>query len=268
MISPDGKRVAFAKQEETVQDIWMLETARNVTTKFTFDPGTDGSQVFSRDGSKVYFTSNRTGKYALYQKLANGTGADELILEGESDLFPDGETGDGKHLLYEADGGARTKFDIMAVPVAGDRTPVPVLNSEFSETHASISPDGRWIMYSSDESGRPEVYVQSYPTTGGKWQISTNGGDQALWHPNGKEIIYLGFDRNLFSVPFTAGTSFEAGRPTILFATRLPQTGLADERNNYCIHPDGQRFLLNNLIDEGRSAPIIVVLNWSAELKK
>ena len=123
-------------------------------------------------------------------------------------------------------------------------------------------------MYSSDESGRPEVYVQSFPASGGKWQVSTAGGDQARWSPNGKEIMYLGFDRNLYVVPYSATTTFEAGRPAVLFQTRIPQTGIADERNNYLIHPDGQRILLNNLLDEGRSAPLVLVLNWSADLTK
>ena len=268
MILPDGKRIVFARLDDSNQDVWVLETARNVMSRFTFDPAPDGSQVFSRDGSRVYFASNRNGKFAMYQKPATGLGAEDLLLEAEGNLFPDGESPDGKFLMYEADNGMKTKFDILALPLTGDKKPFPLVQTEFTETHGSFSPDGRWFMYSSDESGRPEVYVQSFPAAGGKWQVSVAGGDQALWSPNGKEIVYLGFDRVLYSVPYSAGTAFEAGKPAPLFQTRIPQTGITDERNSYLIHPDGQRFMLNNLLDEGRSAPVIVVLNWSAEIKK
>jgi serine/threonine-protein kinase len=268
MISPDGKRIAIAKQEGSNQDVWLLETTRNVLTRFTFDPGPEGSQVWSRDGTRIYFSANRTGKFTLYQKASNGLGAEEVLSEGDRNVFPDTETPDGKYLLYEIDNGAKFKFDIFAMPLFGDRKPFPVIQTEFTETHASVSPDGRWIMYSSDESGRSEVYVRSFPSSEGKWQISTAGGDQAMWNPNGKEIIYLGFDRNLYSVPYTSGSTFEAGEPTVLFTTRLPQTGLTDERNNYLITPDGQRLLLNNLVDETLYAPLIVVMNWESGQKR
>ncbi len=150
----------------------------------------------------------------------------------------------------------------------GEAKPFVYLQSEFVETHAQFSPDGRWVAYTSDESGRAEVYVQSFPATGGKWQISTAGGDQAQWRSDGKELFYVAPDRNIMAVTVTGGSSLDVGRPVALFQTSMPLTGITDDRNNYVPTQDGQRFLVIGLADTANAQPLILVLNWAADIKK
>ena len=152
--------------------------------------------------------------------------------------------------------------------MAGEAKPFVYLNSDFQETHSQFSPDGRWVAYTSDETGRSEVYVQSFPIGSGKWQISTNGGDQAQWRGDGKEIYYLAPDRNLMAVTVSGGTTIDPGRPAVLFQTSVPVSGIVDDRNNYVPTRDGQRFMVNNLVDTVNSQPLTLVLNWAADLRK
>ncbi len=131
-----------------------------------------------------------------------------------------------------------------------------------------LSPDGRWVAYASDESGRAEVYVQTFPASGGKWQISTGGGDAPQWRRDGRELFYLSPDKTLMAVAIAAGDTLEPGSPVALFPTRVPTGSLTSDRNHLVVAADGQRFLVNNLIDEGNPSPITFVLNWAANLKR
>jgi len=266
MISPDGKRIIVSRQDGDNQDLWMFDTGRNIMTRFTFDLTVDTTGIWDPAGANVIYTSFRDGKGNIYRKAATGLGNEELLYKGKGNAYPDAVSPDGKYLLLETDNGAATKYDVEVVPLDGDdRTPIPIVASQFTETHAQFSPDGRWVSYVSDESGRAEVYIRGFGSVGGQWQISTSGGDQPMWNPKGKEIFYLGFDRTLYSVPYEAGESFQPGKPETLFPTRIAASGIADERNNYLITPDGQRFFLVNTIDESRNSPIVMVLNWRSE---
>ncbi|HXG71163.1 MAG TPA: protein kinase [Gemmatimonadaceae bacterium] len=268
--SPDGKKIALARQESESNDIWVLDVARGTTTRFTFDPAADVCPLWSPDGSRIIFSSSRGGKQQLYQKVSSGAGRDELLLATDSNAFADDWTTTAKggpFILYEVQD-PKTRFDLYVLPLAGDRKPVPFLNTEFNETHSQFSPDGRWVAYASDESGRAEVYVQSFPASGGKWQLSTTGGDQPQWRRDGKELFYVTPDKKLVSVAVPAGDSFEHGAPVTLFATRIPTTSLLDERNNFIPSVDGQRFLIKTLVEDGSTHPITLVLNWAAGLKR
>lgn len=266
--SPDGRRVAFVRTEGQA-DIWLLDLTRSNMTRFTFDASADVCPVWSRDGSRVFYSSNRDGgTFNLYQKISSGAGNDELILKAGSNTFADDwfPAKEGALLLYEVEN-PRTRYDIWVLPLAGERKPYPFLQTEFNETHSQFSPDGRFVAYVSDETGRAEVYVQSFPASGGKWQISTGGGDQPQWGRDGKELFYLSPDQTLMAVTVALGEAFEPGSPVPLFATRVPQFGLTGDRNHYVVAPDGQRFLINNIVDEGNRNPITFVLNWAGELK-
>ncbi len=266
-LSIDGKKVLFGR-DEGGPDIFLLDLSRGSTTRLTFDPASDVSSVFSPDGSQVVFASNRSGIGDFYRKASSGAGADELILKGKGLAFPDSWSRDGKYLIYEMIGSVKTKTDLWVLPMVGEPTPFPYLESEFIESHAQFSPDGRWVAYTSDESGRAEVYVQSFPISGGKWQISTTGGDQPQWRGDGKELFYIAQDRNLMAVTIGGDATLDAGRPTVLFQTTVPITGISDDRNNYVPTQDGQRFLMNNLADIANSQPMTLVLNWAADMKK
>ncbi|HVG30478.1 MAG TPA: protein kinase [Pyrinomonadaceae bacterium] len=268
--SPDGKRIVFGRTDLQSPDLWQLDLERGTTTRFTFDAAADACPVWSSDGSRVFFSSNRGGNiFSLYQKIASGAGGDELLLKTDYNTFADdcfsGKA--GEFLLYEIDG-PQGRFDLWVLPLTGERKPYPFLQTEFNETHSQFSPDGRFVAYVSDESGRAEVYVQSFPASGGKWQISTTGGDQPQWRRDGRELFYLAPDKTLMAVPVAAGDSFEPGSPVALFATRVPGGSLTGDRNHFVAAADGQRFLVNNLVDEGNTQPLTLVLNWAASLKR
>ena len=268
--SPDGKRLAFGRTDTQASDIWMLDLTRDTTTRFTFDAGVDVCPVWSSDGDRIVFSSNRDGGiFKLYQKISSGAGSDELLLKTDHNTFADdwfaGEA--GEFLLYESDSPS-TRFDLWVMPLTGERKPYPFLQTEFNETHSQFSPDGRFVAYVSDESGRAEVYVQTFPASGGKWQISNGGGDQPQWRGDGRELFYIAPDKTLMAVPIVSGDSLEPGAPVALFATRITSSSLTGDRNHFVVTTDGQRFLVNNLLDEGNKSPITFVLNWAANLKR
>jgi dipeptidyl aminopeptidase/acylaminoacyl peptidase len=270
-LSPDGKRVAMSRQDQdNNQDIWILDITRNVFSRFTLGPGISGTPNWTPDGAQLIYASNNSGgHFKVYRRSVSGVGNEELVFQSEnSDAFPDDISPDGKLLIFELQAGAKTKFDLWLQPITGDGKAYPIIQSEFSDTHARFSPDGRYIAYSSDQTGRSEIYVRNFPSLDGVWQISTAGGDQVLWSRTGKELFYMSLDRKLISVPFTGGASFQAGQPSELFSTQVPLTGLTDERNHYLASPDGQRFLVNNLIEESSATPLTVIVNWQSMLKK
>jgi dipeptidyl aminopeptidase/acylaminoacyl peptidase len=170
---------------------------------------------------------------------------------------------DGQQILY------MSEIDLWLLPLAGERTPTAFLDTEFMEIEGQFSPDGKWVSYSSDETGRLEVYVQRYPPTGGKWQISTRGGTDARWAPDGKELVYLAPDRTLMSVQLeTAGTAPMPSTPRPLFQTRISGPLGPGVRFNFVVGTDGERFLIVSDTEEASPSPIIVVLNFTAELEQ
>lgn len=238
-------------------------------SRFTFDPSVEVCSLWSPDGTRIIFSSNRSGVFNAYSKNSGGAGAEELLFTSEFNTFVDDwstKTVGGEHLIYETNL-PDTRWDLYVMPLFGDRKPFPYLNSKFNENHAQFSPDGRWVAYATDESGRAEVYVQSFPVSGGKWQISTEGGDQPQWRLDGKELFYLTPDRRIMSVAVSSEPVFEAGAPVPLFTTRIETTSLVDDRNNYVPAPDGQRFLVNNLVEDANTRPISLILNWSSKLR-
>jgi Tol biopolymer transport system component len=269
-ISKDNSKVLFGRNDgRGPQDIFLQDLSRGNATRLTFDPATDGTAVFSPDETQVVFNSNRGGKNGFYRKSASGAGTDQLLMRDETGAYPDSWSSDGKYLMYERNGGSGTKVDLWVFPMTGDPNPFVYLDSPFEEAHAQFSPDGRWVAYTSNESGRPEVYIQSFPIGGGKWQISTAGGDQAQWRADGKELFYIAPDRNLVVVSIAgSSTTIDIGRPTTLFQTVMPLSGITDDRNNYVPSKDGQRFLVNTLADTGNLQPLIMVLGWANELKR
>jgi len=160
----------------------------------------------------------------------------------------------------------RRKIDLWVLPLFGDRKPFPFLQTEFPEREGRLSPNSHWIAYDSTESGRREVYVQSFPTPGSKWQVSTQGGSTPIWRKDGRELFYLADDGRLMAVPVSVGNTFEAGSPEPLFQTRFPGV-LFGGIEHYAVSADGQRFLMNVAVEEAAS-PITIVLNWTAGLKK
>ena len=264
-LSPDGKRVAVARNDPQTQirDIYVIDLARGVSSRLTFDPGDDLGPVWSPDGSRIAWRSGRDGAFQVNQRLASGIGPEEVLVKDNVRQHFTGWSADGRFLLYGRDD-PKTRWDILLVPTEGDRQPVPFLQTPFAEGPGSFSPDGRWIAYPSDDQGRFEVYVQPFPATGDKWQISTNGGQFPVWRSDGKELYYVSNDGKLMAVEVKPGGSFEATAPRMLF-------DLAPVRANvgvFAVTAAGDRFLFVTTREEAASLQFTVVTNWAAEVKK
>ncbi|MGD1071230.1 MAG: hypothetical protein ABSB15_13900 [Bryobacteraceae bacterium] len=261
-LSPDGKRLAVGRNDPATdtRDIWVLDLTRGVSSRFTFDKADDFNPVWSPDGSRIAFTSTRKGSRDIYWKAAGGAGEDEPVVETEGIKNLEDWSPDGKLLFFNLN-----SREIDAAPVAGDRKPYPVLKAPFVQDHAHLSPDGHWIAYVSRESGRTEVFVQNFPPAGGKWQISTSGGNEPAWRRDGKELFFINDTKlNVVEVK-TNGSAFEAGIPQELFDA--PLVVGTTRRNRYVMTPDGQRFLFVTTPQSYDATPFIVVQNWQTLLK-
>jgi dipeptidyl aminopeptidase/acylaminoacyl peptidase len=274
-LSPDGKRVAASEMDQAGKDdIWLLD-ARGVHTRFTFD-GQSTRPTWSPDGTRLVFYSLRGGSSNVYQKNSSGSGNEELLSKSAS---PEDWSPDGRYLLYSFLDPKNHNRDlwVLADPAEPpeNHKPVPYIQTPFDKRQAQFSPDGRWIAYASDESGpgQYQIYVQSFPAGAGKFQVSTGaGGTQPRWRRDGKEIFYLAADGKLMAVEAQTAPRFEAKAPKALFDPRIP-------RNHsplwasffYDITADGKRFLVNSnstAPESSAAAPITVVVNWLAALKR
>jgi len=272
-LASDGKRGAVSLLDRTrrTRDIWLFDIARGLRTRFTFDSAEESASVWSPDGDRVVFNTNRKGHFDLYQKASSGSGAEQELLVDTRDKYPIDWSPDGRFILFGVGATGATAYDLWVLPLFGDRKPFPFLQTPFGEVSGRFSPDGRWIVYASDESGRSDVYVAPFTgrggTPGSKWQISTAGGTQPRWRKDGKEIFYLAPDKRLMGAAVNGQHSaFEVGAVRSLFDTRAPST--INPRSAYGVSPDGQRFLVNTLADDDAAAPITLVVNWPALLKK
>ena len=223
--------------------------------------------VWSPDGSRIVWASNRDGDSNLYQKAASGAGEETLLLEvGLPQISHRLVAGRALHHLSPN----RPKDEMGCVGLADDREwrgeAFPVVQTEANETAGTLSPDGRWLAYASDESGRYEVYVQSFPGGGGKRQVSTGGGNGPRWRRDGRELFYYAADGKLMAAQVRSGESFEAGAAVSLFEFRAGT--LRSTFAPYAVTADGQRFLINAVVETEPNAPLTVVVNWAAGVKK
>ena len=280
-LSPDGTRVVFDRNDPRVAgrglgglrgntDIWLHEFSRGTSTRLTFDPGYDWMAVWSPDGNRIIFVSDRDGFFNLYQKVSSGAGIEEGLLKSSGTKYPYDWSQDGRFLLYAV---AAQKYDLWVLPLTGDdRKPMPYLQTESSAFQARFSPDSRWVAYTSDESGKYEVYVRPFPAaSGGKWMVSRGGGNQPRWRRDGKELFYISADSKLMAVDVAAASgTFQAGIPKALFAAPIWGGGATNNVTRYDVTADGKKFLINSLPTETTatpSSPITVVLNWQQTLQ-
>jgi eukaryotic-like serine/threonine-protein kinase len=262
-LSPDAKRIVATRRDSgNLGDVWVIEWARDIATRLTFDPVADNDPIWSPDGLRVAFDSNRKGSNDIFVKNVSGTAEEESVLSSVENEYAEDWSRDGRYIayVYKANGES-----LNALPLFGDRKPFTVVKSPFPKDEPHFSFDGKWLAYASNESGTWQVYVVSFPTADQKYQISTDGGSQPRWRSDGKELYYLSLDGKLMAAGITAGEKIQSGIPRMLFETGLTTDPIRDQ---YAVTPDGQRFLLLRPLTGATPTPITVVINWTASLKK
>jgi len=279
-LSPDGRRVAVTITEQETQ-VWLYDLPRETLTRFTFEGNYNVVPVWTPDGKRIAFESAKEGPLNIFWQLADGSGGLERLTTSEYLHAPSSWSPDGQLLAFFEVNPA-TQRDIWVLRIgdssAGSgqvpsvasgqvRKAQPFLRTQFDESVPRFSPDGRWLAYISNESGRSEIYVQPYPGPGGKWQISTEGGTEPAWNPNGRELFYRSGDK-MMEVEIATQPGFAAGTPRMLFEGRYEPAPFPS--TNYDVSRDGQRFLMIKSIEQEQAAPtqINVVLNWFEELKR
>jgi Tol biopolymer transport system component len=261
-LSPDGRSAAASMTDiqQNNLDIWTIDLAKALPTRFTFDKDSDRYPVWSPDGSRIVFSSSREGAPKLFWKAANGaTNEEPLLPKTNEEMKPLDWSRDGQFLLFQVTD-PKTKFDLWYLPMKeAERKPVPFLATEFNDAEGHFSPDGRFVAYASDESGTAEVYVRTFPNPNGKWQVSKGGGTRPRWRRDGKQIFYMRSGTQMMSVDVSSGATFQSGDPHVLFDARIPA--------GWDVMADGKRFLIATTTGDFAD-PITVVLNWQSALKK
>ncbi len=267
-ISPDGTKVVSEIFDPQVRDlnadIWLYDVVRGVKTRLTFGPGTSRRPCWSPDGKRIVFSSDRKGQFDLYEKAIDGSENEELVLEAETAKYCDSWSPDGKFLLYSTNSAHSSATELWTLPLFGDRKAVPYLQTGFNQTGGRFSPNGKWIAYVSNESGKNEVYVRPFPASGGKLMVSTSGGFRPIWRRDGNEIFYLDASGELMAAKVKQnGSALAIDAPSPLF-----QTHVEGFQHSYDASADGQRFLIVTATPQKVPSPITVVVNWDAGLKK
>ena len=263
-LSPDGRRLVLQVNDPDNQDLVIYDLARDTPTRLTFDPALDIRPVWTPDGTRIVFASTRNGVRNLYWKAADGTGDVERLSTNTNNQIPLSFSPDGRTLVFTA---FRDSFDVGTLSMDGDQMVDWLLEGEYDEGHAEVSPDGRWLAYMSAESGQQEVYVGPFPNVDeARWQISTNGGSSPLWGPGGRELFYLQGTGVLLAVTVETDPTFNPGNPALVFEGPYHRDGFAQ---GYDVSLDGQRFLMiKERTDAFDVSQIIVVQNWLEELKR
>jgi eukaryotic-like serine/threonine-protein kinase len=261
MLAPNGRTLASDTTDPANQNtnIWTYNLDNQTTKRLTFDSAFDSLPIWSPDGSRMVFSSNRELKFDLYMKDSNGAQDEKLIVSDGPDAFPTDWSHDGKSVIYQRGP------DLWFVTIPDLRT-TQFLKATSTLKNGRFSPDSKWLAYSSNESGRWEIYVTSFPEAHGKWQVSNAGGDQARWRSDGKELFYLSNDNKIMAVAVKIGANFDAGAPAALFQTNPREMIATSEQFSYDVTNDGQKFLVNTQLKTAMT-PMSVVLNWSAKLQ-
>jgi serine/threonine protein kinase/Tol biopolymer transport system component len=259
-LSPDERQIAMDRVVDGNRDVWLFDLGRGALTRFTSDLAVDGYPLWSPDGSRIVFESTRRGTFDLWIKPANSAESETLLLETPDTEYPLAWSNDGQFLLFQRTNLNET-WDLWALPMTReDRTPIAVATTPFIERMGQLSPDGRWVAYETNESGRAEIVMQSFPTPAGRWQVSTEGGVAPRWSADGRELYFVATDGRMMAASVAgADTSLEVGTPVALFAAQL--TGQVF-KHQYSVARDG-RFLLRALpAEQAPAPPITLILNW------
>jgi Tol biopolymer transport system component len=258
-LSTDHRRLAFHRSVDGNVDLWVFDIGRGALSRLTSNPANDIHPTWSPDGTRILFTSNRTGAYQLYEKSI-ASGAETLIIPLQRPLTD--WSRDGHVALVQRPG--KNGQDIFAINME-TKEMSPVVQTELDDRNGQFSPDEKWIAYESTESGRWEVYVQPFPGPGARVQVSVDGGAQARWRADGKELFFIGLDDRLMAVPIAwppGGGPPEPGTPVPLFTTHVGGAAQPSSRQQYFVSRDGRQFLMNTMLQTGPLPPITLIVNW------
>jgi Tol biopolymer transport system component len=260
-LSPDGQRVAMTRSVNGNMDIWIMDILRGVLNRFTSEAWRQRWPQWSSDGIRVVFSANPNGTYDLFEKSVSGGAEQSLLVTSDSKTLSD-FSADGRFVLY-LNQDPKTSEDLWVLPINPPQTPLPVARTEFRERQGQFSPDVKWIAFQSNESGQFEIYVQAFPNSGMKTQMSINGGTQVRWRHDGKALFYIGSDEMLREVPFqlNASGNIEPVSPISLFKTRVSLAREPGDVQQYAVSADGNRFLMSVVTREQTASPITVILN-------
>jgi len=261
-VGPNGE-IATIRGQLGNNDIWIVEGGS--PRRFSLGPLLDILPVWSPDGKRIVFSSNRTGPFNLFENSVRGIQEEQILRTSSENELPVDWSPDGRILLYVKEEAA-SNDDLWALPLDGNRNPVPVLQQSFAEDQAQFSPDGRWIAYRSNQSGMREIYIGPFPGPGGPRQVSTRGGIQPRWSRDGRELFYIEPDNRLMSVPISDTQTMEFGPATLLFTARFGN--LNNAQMAYDVTSDGQRFIVDIDENESEVRPITIVQNWMTLLKR
>jgi serine/threonine protein kinase len=269
-LSPKGDRVAVDINTNGNRDIWVIDIARSVPSRITFENSPEWSPSWSSDESRLIFASTRDGGTGVYSKSSSGVGSTELVFSAEKNEVPVSWSRDGRYAVFSRQhANAGAAYDTWLLDMSGEKKATPLVESPFDKVTARISPDGRWIAYATNDTGMYQIVVQSFPDpNGGRWQITAQGGFEPKWRHDGRELYYLAFDGKLMAVPIKTDKTFEAGTAAPLFETPL-QVGrsLSSRDRRYDVSSDG-RFLIVTPMNTAGPQPIVAVVNWMAGLAK
>jgi len=259
--SRDGRQVlaTVATDLTSTSNLWQFDLNGGDGSRATFGTKWDWAPVWSSDGQRIIFASLRNKQFGLYERKL-GAGSDDPILSAARMQSPESWSRDGRYLTYQTMGQG-TRFDVWAWDLTGERRTFPLLASEANEGHSQISPDGHFVAYTSDESGRFEVYVRPFPSGPGKWPVSSQGGVEPRWRRDGRELIYIAADRMLTAVSVTTTPEFQRGQATPLFNSQAEYLW-QDTRNHYDVTPDGRKFVLALPATDQRAAAFTLIVNW------
>jgi Tol biopolymer transport system component len=265
-LSHDGRHFAYEIADpQGNSDIWIYDGARQTSTRFTFGPGSNSNAVWSADDRYLVYSSEQLdrGTREIVRKAANGVGSPETVFRSTAPVLAITDSSpDGRYIVFHLiEARTKTGLDVGYYSIAEAKSGLVVQTPSF-DCCGRLSPDGKWLSYTSALSGRNEIYVQPFPAVTGRFQISTTGGTQARWSANGKELFYVSPDSKVMAVEIQAGATFEAGLPKPLFSIHAKPGGWP-----FDVSRDG-RFLVNERVHTEGGAPVTVVLNWSAQLDR
>ena len=264
-LSPDGTRLAMSIRDAKSgrSDIWIRDLERGVTSRLTFDPKDEFAPVWSKDGKSVIFASDRDGTNGIYEKSASGTGPTKKIWTSQDRIIPGGLSPDGRFLAVNR--WTQGTVQTWILPMAGSKKPYAFLHASFPEGMPVFSPDGHYMAYVSNETGRFEIYVRRFPGPSGKWQVSAEGGIDPQWSADGRTIYFRSLNSKLMAAPVTPGAGFQAGVPMALFTAEFTAGTGVDQ---YQVSRDGKKILVITPTERQKTSPITAILHWDKGIKR